>query len=196
MTPADRCVYRRPFRSDFTGCPAFQPLDFQPTDTLHRPMRAGTTCQHLSTGDLGTGHHYPCCRLGSAEQREEWVRTVRSERLDAVRAILVAESEAIQPVLNEMRRIKAEAVQDGGRWIPSPALLAAAAAVVRESEAFLDSRAAELHRLGLPVEACKALSRSVIDQYLARSTELTDWKISDEILEMFPAEVRPLIRPD
>jgi hypothetical protein len=54
--PDDECPYPRPFPADFNSCPAYQPRQFIPLDTLYQPLDPVLTCRHLETRAMTQRH--------------------------------------------------------------------------------------------------------------------------------------------
>lgn len=74
VRPTDHCPYVRPFPADFAGCPAFEPVGFNPVTSDYQPLELATTCRHLTSRQVSgeSGRWYPACRLGDAAARVAW----------------------------------------------------------------------------------------------------------------------------
>ncbi len=193
----DRCPYPRPFPAGFRDCAAFQPQDFLPIDTLYQPLAAVLTCQHLAVGVAGRGQHYGRCRLGTSAERLAWVESVRAERLAGVRRLLEGLAQAIRSPLTEMQAVKsaARAQPFEAPWRASDDLRQAGAAVVAAADGFLEVHHAELEALALPLHGCKALTRHAVDLYLDSQSLTPEVTFPEELVGLFPPEVRSLISP-
>ena len=69
--PDDACPYPRPFPVDFTECPVYDGIQFEPTNMADQPMASVRTCRHLVIGYAmdGIEHRYGRCRLGNGAAR-------------------------------------------------------------------------------------------------------------------------------
>jgi hypothetical protein len=61
--------------------------------------------------------------------------------------------------------------------------------------ALLRERKQELDELHLPLEACLRLLAIAIDRFAKQGLSEGEWEVPDEVLTLFPEDVRPYFRP-
>src|SRR5256714_3877056 len=117
--PDDECPYPKPFSEYFDDCPAFQPRQFIPLDTMYQPLEPVLTCRHLQTQALALHRHrwYASCALGDAESRRRWVAELGVVRLERIRSLQGRLGAAIAPYTPRLWNLKGQqlrAIHDGG----------------------------------------------------------------------------------
>ena len=65
-----------------------------------------------------------------------------------------------------------------------------------EVTTLLQERKAVLDDLHLPLKACLQLVRIAIDQFVEHGLTEAEWKVPDEVLKLFPTDLRSYFRPD
>ena len=66
---------------------------------------------------------------------------------------------------------------------------------MRDMTSLLQERRAVLDHLHLPLEACLRLVRLAVDRFVDQGLTETDWEVPDEVLRLFPDDVRSYFRP-
>jgi hypothetical protein len=116
--------------------------------------------------------HYARCRLGTAEQREAWVASLRAERVEALRDLSRELTVAMEPKLQGLWQAK-------GRQLSS----------------LFEENKERMTRLGLPPEASRALIREALAEWVSSPTAEPSREVSDSVLDRFPSEIRDFLRP-
>lgn len=198
--PRDECPYHRPFPDGFRQCPAYQPAQFIPLDMEYRVLAPIWTCNHLDVRTMPTGphRHYARCRLGDAAARVAHVEMLHADRIAILQAMQEDLAAAIGGLGSEMWAAKGRQLQAG----PGSPDHAAATGDLRKLgqrvmvsvEAFLEDHSQDLVRLGLPMDACRRLFEDLLEEWVEQPNAQPP-EVSDRALARFPAEVRPLLRP-
>jgi hypothetical protein len=199
--PADECPYRKPFPADFDDCPAFQPRQFIPLNTLFQPLEPVLTCRHIETRALNEPHRwYAACSLGDAEARRQWARQVGVGRLERIRAVQRELGAAIAPYNQRLWALKGQqlrAFNDGKDAEPvSAALRELAGQVSGELGAFLRAHEQTFADIDLPVESALKIVQLAISRFIETplSTEVS-LEVPDDVLRRFPEPVQTFFRP-
>lgn len=194
--PADRCPYPKPFPDDFRDCPAYQPVRFIPLDTRYRPLNPVWSCAHLEIAHAGE-MPYTRCRLGTAADRVEWARRIRSDRLESWRSIAREFGEALKEPIAAIYTAKAaqlEALGTSGSRDAQRKLRRAVAEFLELDFVMLDARAAHLEEIGFPIDAMKVVTRDAMDALTQRPTVYGTYTPPAELLAPFSDEIRDFVR--
>jgi hypothetical protein len=199
--PDDECPFRKPFPADFDDCPAFQPRQFIPLNTLFQPLEPVLTCRHLETRALNQPHRwYAACSLGNAESRRQWARQVGVGRLERIRAVQRELGTAIAPYNQRLWALKGQqlrAFNDGKDAEPVTAELRQLASQVSEElGVFLRTHEETFAEIDLPVEAALTIVQLAIGRFIETplATEVS-LEVPDDVLRRFPEPVRAFFRP-
>lgn len=199
--PSDECPYPKPFPADFDECPAFQPRQFIPLDTLYHPLEPVITCRHLETRLLRERFRwYGACAIGDAEARRRWVREVGQARLDRIRILQGQIGAVMAPYSRNLWALKGqqlEALRDRRDVGPINARLGELSAeAIGALDAFLASHDDEFAAVDLPPAAARGLIKLAIDRFVSTqySSEIS-FEVPDDVLQRFPPAVRSFFRP-
>ena len=194
--PADECPYPKPFPPDFTDCPAYQATQLVTLDLSHRPLGSVMTCRHLESRLMPKTNYrwYGACVLGDAEARRRWSNAVGVERLHDISALRQEVSALSMPYVQRLIELKNAPVGDNPlahtrqlQFVVDD-FMTKMTYLLRESKAVLD----ELH---LPLEACIRLLAIAIDRFVQQGLNESEWEVPDEVLTLFPDDVRAYFRP-
>jgi hypothetical protein len=199
--PPDACPYPKPFPADFADCPAFQPRQFIPLDTLYQPLQPVLTCRHLETRALRERHRwYGACGLGDAEARQRWATQVGTARLAMISELQREMGRAVRSDLSQLWQVKGQQLQayragtDAGIWTKE--LRALSDSALAELVAFLKTQTALLAEVGVPLEAMIQLTRLAFDRFIeTRYATEVSLDVPDNVLEGMSAPVRAFFRP-
>jgi DNA-binding CsgD family transcriptional regulator len=196
--PADECPYPKPFPPGFSECPAFQATQMVALDISSRPLGSILTCRHLESRLMPKADFrwYGACVIGDAEARRRWSNQLGADRLGEINALRQEISTLSAPYVQRLWQLKTAEVHDPAlastfqQQIESTVdeFMAQMRQVLRQREAVLD----QLH---LPLEACIRLVRLAIDRFVDRGVSEAQWEVPDEILALFPGDVRAYFRP-
>jgi hypothetical protein len=201
MRRPDECPYPKPFPADFDECPAFQPRQFIPLDTLYQPLEPVLTCRHLETRSLPERHRwYAACALGDAEARRNWASQVGVARLERIRAVQREMGAAIAPFSKRLWELKGKqlrAIRDGHDTAPITAELRDLAGQMGvELNAFLREHSAGFAEIEMPIEATRQLVQVAIDRFIdTQFAAEISFEVPDDVLKRFPEPVRTFFRP-
>lgn len=194
--PPDRCPYPKPFPGDFEDCPAYQPVRFIPLDTRHQPLKPVWTCAHLEIA-YSAEMPYTKCRLGTAADRVEWARQIRSERLESWRRIAREFGEALKEPIAAVYAAKAEqleALGTAGSRDANRKLRRAVDDFLSMDFRMLDERAEQLEEIGFPVDAMKVVTRDAMGALTQRPKLYGTYAPPAELLAPFSDEIREFVR--
>jgi hypothetical protein len=197
----DACPYPKPFPADFDDCPAFQPRQFIPLDTLYQPLQPVLTCRHLETRALRERHRwYGACALGDAEARRRWAADVGTTRLAKIRQLQRQIGQAISGEMQHLWQLKGQQLQAYRNGTDT-------AAVTRELgqlsdramgdlTSYLKSHTDLLIEVGMPLDAMIELTRLSFDRFIEgrHSAEVT-LEVPDSVLAGLSDPVRAFFRP-
>ena len=199
--PNDECPYPKPFAADFDACPAYQPRQFIPLDTLYKPLEPVLTCQHLETRALPQRHRwYAACSLGDAEQRRRWARDVGLSRLQRIRAVQRELGVAIAPYSTRLWELKGHqlrALHDGRDATQATAeLRRLAGRMTADIDSFLKENSRNFIDVDMPVDAARQLIHIAIERFIETkfATEVS-FEVPEDVLKRFPEPVRTFFRP-
>jgi len=195
--PDDECPYPKPFPPGFTECPAYQATQMVALDISERPMGSVLTCRHLASRLIPSTNFrwYGACLIGDANARRRWSTAVGATRLHDINLVRQEISALSGPFVQRLWELKSTT----GR----PDSLAAQRQMRGVVDQFMTSmttllkqRQDVLDRLNLPLDSCLRLVRYAIDRFVNEGLSEADWDVPDEILGLFPDEVRAYFRPD
>jgi len=199
--PDDECPYPKPFAADFDACPAYQPRQFIPLDTLYKPLEPVLTCQHLETRAMPQRHRwYAACSLGDGEQRRRWAREVGVSRLQRIRAVQRELAVAIAPYNTRLWELKGQqlrAINDGRDATQATAELRRLAdQMSADLDAFLQENSRTFTDVDMPIDAARQLIHVAIDRFIDTqfATEVS-FEVPEDVLQRFPEPVRTFFRP-
>ena len=199
--PPDACPYPKPFSPEFRDCPAFQPRQFIPLDTLHQPLQPVVTCRHLETRSVRERNRwYGACRLGLAEARARWAALVGTARLAKISQLQRELSLAIQPEMESLWRLKGQQLQAYRANTDAVALThelrRLSDRALGQLAAFLENHADLLAQVGMPLEAMVQLTKLSFERFIESrySTEVS-LEVPDSVLEGMSDPVRTFFRP-
>ena len=199
--PPDQCPYPKPFSPEFRDCPAFQPRQFIPLDTLYKPLEPVLTCRHLQTRSLPQRYRwYAACALGDAESRRRWVRQIGSLRLERIRRLqreLGVVMSPYTPRLWDLKGQQLRGLRDNRDLSVVTAQLRHVASQATEAlDAFFADHENALAEVELPIDAARKLTQLALDRFIEPqlSSEI-GIEVPDEILQRFPEPVRIFFRP-
>ena len=166
---------------------------------MHRPLQPVWTCNFLIPKRSGASQHgyYAACSLGDKAARQRWVEEVRKERLDNVVRLQRATTAIAQPYLTEIYAAKRRQLEPGQNQLKASAELGGLLARLEtEIVKYIDTNRADFNAASLPVEACKELmTLAMRDAAESRNLGGEGFRAPPELLDKFPAEVRPLLFP-
>lgn len=194
--PADECPYPRPFQPDFADCPAYQATQMVTLDISHRPLGSVMTCRHLESRLMPSTDYrwYGACVLGDAEARRRWSNAVGVERLHDISALRQEVSVFSMPYVQRLIELKGTPARDNpvahARQVQGviDEFVTKISALLRERKPVLD----DLH---LPLDACIRLLGIAIDRFAKQGLTESEWEVPDEVLVLFPDDVRVYFRP-
>ena len=196
MRPADECPYPKPFPPDFTDCPAYQATQMVTLDLSHRPLGSVMTCRHLESRLMPNTNYrwYGACVLGDAEARRRWSNALGADRLHEISALRQEVSALSMPYIQRLLELKNAPVGDNPvahtrqvQFVVDD-FMTKMTYLLRERKAVLD----ELH---LPLDACIRLLAIAIDRFVQQGLTEAEWVVPDEVLALFPDDVRAYFRP-
>jgi DNA-binding CsgD family transcriptional regulator len=196
LRPADECPYPKPFPPDFIDCPAYQATQMITLDLSHRPLGSVMTCRHLESRLMPNTNYrwYGACVLGDAEARRRWSKAVGVDRLHDISALRQEVSALSLPYMQRLIDLKNAPVGDNPlahtrqlQFVVDD-FMTKMTVLLRERKAVLD----ELH---LPLDACIRLLGIAIDRFVQQGLTESEWEVPDEVLILFPDDVRAYFRP-
>ncbi|MDQ6714339.1 MAG: hypothetical protein M3Z28_14305 [Candidatus Dormibacteraeota bacterium] len=199
--PDDECPYPKPFPENFADCPAYQPRQFIPLDTLYQPLDPVLTCRHLETRSMPQRHRwYGACALGDSTARRHWTRQVGVARLERIRAVQRELGAAMGPYTTRLWELKGQqlrAFRDGeDAATATVSLRRLAGQVSAELDQFLQKRSSAFAEIEMPIEAAHNLIQIAIDRFIeTKYASEISFEVPDDILQRFPEPVRAFFRP-
>ena len=154
-------------------------------------------CRHLASRLIPSTNFrwYGACLIGDANARRRWSTAVGATRLHDINLVRQEISALSGPFVQRLWELKSTT----GR----PDSLAAQRQLQGVVDQFMTSmttllkqRQDVLDRLNLPLDSCLRLVRYAIDRFVNEGLSEADWDVPDEILGLFPDEVRAYFRPD
>lgn len=194
--PADECPYPKPFSPDFDECPAYQATHMVALDISHRPLGSVLTCRHLVSKLMPKTDYrwYGACLIGDAQARRRWSASVGVNRLQDISALRQEISALSAPYVQRLWELKSAQQSQ-----PSTAITHQIQGTVDEFMtkiiALLKDRRQVLDELHLPLDACIRLVRIAIDRFVDLGLTETEWEVPDEVLGLFPDDLRSYFRP-
>jgi hypothetical protein len=195
VRPAEECPYAKPFPPDFIECPAYQATQTVTVDLSHRPLGSVITCRHLESRLMPSTNYrwYGACVLGDAEARRRWSNAIGADRLHDISTLRQEVSALSVPYVQELLDLKNAPIVDPlahTRQLQGVVedFMAKVTALLRERQAVLD-------RLHLPLEACVRLLAMAMDRVVQQGVTETEWEVPDEVLALFPVDIRAYFRP-
>jgi hypothetical protein len=199
--PPDACPYPKPFPAVFDGCPAFQPRQFIPLDTLYQPLQPVLTCRHLETRALRERHRwYGACALGDAEARRRWAADVGTRRLAKITQLQRQIGQAISGEMQRLWQLKGQQLQAYRNGTDTAALTRELRQLsdraMGDLTSYLQSQTDLLDEVGMPLDAMIELTRLAFDRFIEgrHSSEVT-LEVPDSVLEGLSEPVRAFFRP-
>jgi DNA-binding CsgD family transcriptional regulator len=194
--PADECPYPKPFPPDFMDCPAYQATQMVTLDISHRPLGSVMTCRHLESRLMANTNYrwYGACVLGDAEARRRWSNAVGVDRLHDISALRQEVSALSMPYIQRLIELKATPARDNP-VAHSRQLQGVVDEFMTKMTALLRERKQVLDDLHLPLEACIRLLGIAIDRFVKQGLTEGEWEVPDEVLILFPDDVRAYFRP-
>lgn len=199
--PSDACPYPKPFPADFDECPAFQPRQFIPLDTLYQPLQPVVTCRHLETRSLRDRHRwYGACGLGDAKARRRWAFEVGTKRLAAISEIQAQMGRAIGGDMQRLWQLKGQQLQAFRAGSDAAAstreLRRLSDRALADLLKFLNAHTDSLTAVGMPMDTMVQMTRLAFDHFIETryATEVT-LEVPDSVLEGLSDPVRTFFRP-
>jgi len=197
----DACPYPKPFPADFDDCPAFQPRQFIPLDTLYQPLQPVLTCRHLETRARRERHRwYGACGLGDAEARRRWASDVGIRRLAKISQLQRQIGQAISGEMRRLWQLKGQQLQAYRNGTETAALTAELRRLsdlaMGDLTSYLKSHTELLTEVGMPLDSMIELTRLSFDRFIEgrHSSEVT-LEVPDSVLEGLSEPVRAFFRP-
>lgn len=194
--PADECPYPKPFPPDFVDCPAYQATQMVTLDLSHRPLGSVMTCRHLESRLMPNTNYrwYGACVLGDAEARRRWSNAVGIDRLHDISALRQEVSALSMPYIQRLLDLKNAPVGDNP-LAHARQMRGVVDDFMTKMTALLRERKAVLDQLHLPLDACIRLLGIAIDRFVQQGFAESGWEVPDEVLVLFPDDVRAYFQP-
>jgi hypothetical protein len=203
--PADECPYPKPFPPGFVECPAYQATQMITLDISHRPLGAVWTCRHLESRLMPSADYrwYGACAIGDATARRRWSAAIGADRLFEISHLRQEVSALSGPYIQRLIELKSAllaAPPGGTSGAPteeqvSPQIQGVVDEFTTEMTRLLQSRTTVLDELHLPLGALLQLVRIAIDRFVEQGLTEPAWEVPDEVLTLFPADIRSYFRP-
>ena len=194
--PADECPYPKPFPPEFTDCPAYQGNQMVTLDLSHRPLGSVMTCRHLESRLMPNTNYrwYGACVLGDAEARRRWSNAIGPDRLHDISELRQEVSALSLPYIQRLIELK-NAPAGNNPLAQTRRVQFVVDDFMTKMTALLKERKAVLDQLHLPLDACLRLLGTAIDRFVQQGLTESDWEVPDEVLTLFPEDVRAYFRP-
>jgi hypothetical protein len=165
-------------------------------DLSHRPLGSVTTCRHLEGRLIPTTNYrwYGACDLGDAEARRRWTSAVGVDRLQHINRLRQEVSALSMPYVQRLLDLKNSPVGDDA-LAHARQMQAVGDEFMTKMTALLRERKALLDQLHFPLDACVRLLGIAIDRVVQHGMTGTEWEVPDDVLTLFPDDVRPYFRP-
>jgi DNA-binding CsgD family transcriptional regulator len=191
--PADECPYPKPFPPNFVECPAYQATQMITLDISARPLGAVWTCRHLESRLMPNTDFrwYGGCAIGDAAARRRWSAAIGVDRLYEISQLRQEVSAVSGPYVQRLIELK------GAPQEPQVELQIAGVVdeFMTEMTRLLQSRKTVIDELHLPLPALLQLVRIAIDRFVDQGLAEPKWEVPDEVLTLFPADIRSYFRP-
>jgi DNA-binding CsgD family transcriptional regulator len=207
LRPADECPYPKPFPPDFVECPAYQATQMVTLDISHRPLGAVWTCRHLEARLMPKTDFrwYGACVIGDAAARRKWSDAVGLNRLHEISQLRQDVSALSGPYVQRLMELKGDRDAIAAE-LPANETTARRRMVTHQIDGTIDEfmtdmgrlladRKKVLDHLHLPLRACLQLVRLAIERFLEQGLAAPEWEVPDEVLELFPEDIRSYFRP-
>jgi DNA-binding CsgD family transcriptional regulator len=200
LRPADECPYPKPFPPDFVECPAYQATQMITLDISHRPLGAVWTCRHLESRLMPNTDYrwYGGCAIGDAAARRRWSAAVGADRLYEIGQLRQQVSALSAPYVQrliELRTALQTATGDEAARQISRQIQGVVDEFMTDMTRLLESRKAVIDELHLPLRALQLLVRTAIDRFVDRGFAEPEWEVPDDVLSLFPEDIRSYFRP-
>jgi hypothetical protein len=164
-------------------------------DLSHRPLGSIITCRHLESRLMPNTNYrwYGACLLGDAEARRRWSNAVGADRLHAISTLRQEVSTLSVPYVQQLLDMKNAPIEDP--LAHTRQLQGVVDDFMTKVTALLRERQAMLDQLHLPLEACLRLLATAIDRVVQQGISEAEWEVSDEVLALFPVDIRAYFRP-
>ena len=194
---SDECPFHRPFPSEFDDCPAYLPTEYIGMNLHHEPLPPVWSCENLEVAQRADrpGAHYGRCRLGTAEQRVDWVREVERHGLGGILAIRREYNREFHDLKVALWEAKGRTLHDPSDQTARLQLEASAALFKLACERFFRARSASLDEAGLTVEAALGLVGGMVDRLVQGRTLQPAANLSEAELSEFPSALRFFLQP-
>lgn len=194
--PADECPYPKPFPPDFMDCPAYQATQVVTLDLSHRPLGSVMTCRHLESRLMPNTNYrwYGACVLGDAAARRRWSNAVGIDRLHDISTLRQEVSSLSMPYVQQLLEMK-NAPPGDNPLAHTRQLQAVVDEFMTRMTKLLRERKPVLDELHLPLEACVRLLGIAIERFVHQGMSEAEWEVPDEVLMLFPDDVRDYFRP-
>jgi len=166
-------------------------------DLSHRPLGSVITCRHLESRLMPNTNFrwYGACVLGDAEARRAWSNAAGIDRLHDISTLRQEVSALSVPYLQQLLEMKHAPTGDNPlahtRQLQAVVdeFMTKMTTLLRERKPVLDE---QLH---LPLEACVRLLGIAIDRFVQQGMTEQQGEVPDEVLILFPDDVRAYFRP-
>jgi hypothetical protein len=132
--------------------------------------------------------------LGDAEARRRWSKAVGVDRLHDISTLRQEVSALSMPYIQQLLDLKNAPLGDNP-LAHTRKLQGVVDEFMTKMTALLRERKAVLDQLHLPLEACVRLLGIAIDRFVQQGITEAEWEVPDEILTLFPDDVRAYFRP-
>ena len=196
LRPADECPYPKPFPPEFTDCPAYHATQMVTLDRSHRPLGSVMTCRHLESRLMPNTNYrwYGACVLGDAEARRRWSNAIGVDRLHDISTLRQEVSALSMPYIQQLMELK-NAPVGNNPLAHTRRMQGVVDDFITKITTLLRERKAVLDELHLPLEACIRLLAISIDRFVQQGLTESEWEVPDEVLVLFPDDVRAYFRP-
>jgi DNA-binding CsgD family transcriptional regulator len=195
----DECPYPKPFRANFSECPAYQPRQATELDLAYSPLEPSWTCRHLTTKRLPNSDYrwYGACAVGDARARARWA--TGPERLRRIATLRQEFATVSAPYAASLWLLKGQQLsvrQSGGdAGAQTQAMKALAARLLTDMQAFLETQRRRFEEVHLPPDACMELARLALDHLIEQDSAELAWEIPESVRSRFPGDAQLFLRP-
>jgi DNA-binding CsgD family transcriptional regulator len=196
LRPVDECPYPKPFPPEFIDCPAYQAIQMVTLDLSHRPLGAVMTCRHLESRLMPNTNYrwYGACVLGDAEARRRWSNAIGVDRLHDISELRQEVSALSLPYIQRLIELR-NAPPGNNPLAHTRQLQGVVDDFMTKMTFLLRERKSVLEELHLPLDACLRLLGIAIDRFVQQGLMESEWEVPDEVLLLFPDDVRTYFRP-
>ena len=137
---------------------------------------------------------YGACVLGDAEARRRWSNAIGVDRLHDISTLRQEVSALSLPYIQRLNELKS--MPAGNNPLAHTRQIQGVVDdFMTKMTALLKERKAVLDELHLPLEACIRLLGIAIDRFVHQGLTESEWEVPDEVLTLFPDDVRAYFRP-